>query len=448
VFPELTMMTISVEADRDVDDVSLVLARSSTISGTVVDEYGEPLQDVSIQLLRVQRSPSGLTVARELAVPPTSDDRGLFKVFNVRPGDYIVTASIPSEWSDPAAGRRTAYVPTYFPDTRDLTSAVPIRVGSEEDLPGLLLTMRRSPVARVAGTVRNADDTPFNGTVRLIPRTVGLVAPEVRAIRSQGEFVFGDVPPGEYLVQAVATSTGVNARFASAPITIVDRDPEPLLLRTGPGSSLSGQLVLEGGDGELLWGYSVSSIPLDVAVSSPGASTFGAPVGTGEPFTVGGLTGRTRLRVWSTDAKWYLKSILINGVDAADVPFDFGFDGRAYTDVQAIFSRDGAAIAGRATDDRAMPVRDYTVFVFPTDRDGWIPDSRRVKMSAARDGAFRIEPLPPGDYFIVALEPAEAATAGADWVDTERLDMLVPRATRISLGARQSSDVTLRVLRR
>ena len=452
VFPELTLTTVTVEPDRDLDGVSLLLSRSSVISGSVVDEYGEPLQDVAVQLLRVRRTAAGLTAARELVTPPPmTDDRGQFRMSSVWPGDYIVGASTPSEWKEPGAGRQTAYVPTYFPDTHELASAVPIRVGSEEDVPGLLLTMRRVPVARLTGVVRNSDDTPFSGTVRLIPKTFGLIAPDARALRLQAteDFVFADVPPGEYLVQAVASATGPNARFASVPVTIVDRDPAPLVLRAGPASSLSGQLLLEGGDGELLWGYSVSSIPIDVAVSSPGVTTTGGPVATGEPITLGGLTGLTRLRIWSSDAKWYLKSILINGVDAADTPFDFGYDGRAYTDVQVIFSRGAASITGRATDDRAMPVRNYAVYVFPTDRDKWIAGSRLVtQVHATSEGTFTAGPLPPGEYWVAAVDRGDAAAAGGDWVDTELLDMLVPRATRIALGERQSADVTLRTIRR
>jgi hypothetical protein len=451
IFPELSLTKVTVEPDRDLDGVSLLLTRASVISGSVVDEYGEPLQDVAVQLLRVRRTAAGLTAARELIGPPLTDDRGQFKVSNVTPGDFIVVASMPSEWKAPGAGRQTAYVPTYFPDTHELASATPIRVGPEEDVPGLVLTMRRVPVARLAGVVRNSDDTPFSGTVRLIPKAFGLIAPEARALRLQAteDFVFADVPPGEYLVQAVASATGPNARFASASVTIVDRDPAPLVLRAGPASSLSGQLVLEGGDGELLWGYSVSSSPLEVAVSSPGVTTMGGPVATGEPITLGGLTGLTRLRIWSTDAKWYLKSILINGVDAADTPFDFGYDGRAYTDVQVVFSRGAASITGRATDDRAMPVRDYAVYVFPTDRDKWIAGSRLVTQThATSEGTFTVGPVPPGEYWVAAVDRADAAAAAGDWVDTERLDMLVQRATRIALGERQSSEVTLRVIRR
>jgi hypothetical protein len=444
--------TATVYAGRDVDNVSLVLLRSSVVTGTVVDEHGEPLQDAGVQLLRVRRSAAGLVAMREQYGPtPRTDDRGQFKVSIVTPGDYILAATLPPEAFDPVAGPRMAYVPAYYPDTHDVARAAPIRIGREEEIAGILLTMRRVPVLRVTGSVANSEGSSFTGTVRLVPRSIGLTVPEARAIRpdANGEFVFADVTAGDYVIQAFASSVSPGPQFASTPITLVDRDPEPVRLRTAPGSSLSGRFVLEGAGAESLWGYSVSAVGLDVSVSTPATSSHGGPVADGEPFALSGLSGSTRLRVWSDDASWYLKSVLINGFEAADAPFDFGSDGRAYTDVDVVFSRGGATVAGRATDDRAAPVREYAVYVFATDRDKWIRGSRWVRLARAdADGSFKVVSLPPGEYWVAAVDHANAARAETDWVDLELFEMLALRATRVTLGERQSSDITLRVIQR
>jgi hypothetical protein len=452
---DLPGQTISVEADRDVDRVSIVMPRTSVVTGMVVDEQGDPLQDARVYLLRVRRSPSGLVAIREAGTfAERTDDRGHFRLFQIMPGDYIATASLPAETVEPSVGPRSAYVPAYYPDTHDLAGAAPVRIGSEEDVSGILITMRRVPVVRVTGRVIGPDGEPFIGAVRLVPRSPGLVAPDVRIVNTEtsGEFVFADLPRGDYLVQVMASGPS-GTHFASVPITVADDDPAPLLMRTSPGSTLSGQLVLDGSVGELLWGYSFSSIPVDVAVSASARSTQGGPMGTGEPFSFNGLMGPTRLRVWSDDANWYLRSILINGVEAADAPFDFGFDGRAYTDVDFVFSRSGASISGRATDARATPVRDYAVYVFPGDRDKWTPGSRWIRLvRASAEGTFKAAALPPGDYWVAAVDRAEAAPGAADWVDPwvdpELLDMLVPSATRVFVGAGETRALDLRLINR
>jgi hypothetical protein len=176
---------------------------------------------------------------------------------------------------------------------------------------------------------------------------------------------------------------------------------------------------------------------------------MGSPISTGEPFTLSALAGETRLRFWTDDENWYLKSILINGFDIADTPFDFGFDGRDYSDVEVVFSRLGASIAGRATDERAAPVRDYAVLVFSTDRDKWVVGSRWVKLArSSADGVFKVPALPPGDYWVAAIDRVDATPAAADWVDAELLTMLSSRATRVTLGERQSHTATLRLVTR
>ena len=460
-------LPVRIEAGRDVDDVSIVLPRSGAVTGLVVDEYGEPFQEVRVQLLRVRRQPTG-ALARELgSLAGQSDDRGQFRFSDVRPGDYVVMASIDAESGpgfkpeivDPSAVR-SVYVPAYYPETADFVNAAPIRIADGDEVPGVVLTMRRVPAARVTGIVHNSQATPFSGTIRLTLRqgAADLRGP-ARSVSPQpgGEFVFDDVPPGDYVVSAQSGPGLGGPEFGVGHVTVVDRDPEPVVMRTSPGSRVSGRIVLEGGAGQeerrqgvpgdqVMWGYSATSVAVD-AVSLPGSVSNQAPITTGEPFTLGSLVGPTRLRVWSQDENWYLKSIFINGVDVVDAPFDFGYDGRAYSDVEAVFSRRGATITGGATNDRGLPLRDYAVYLFPTDRDRWFTNSRWVRLArAAADGGFTASSMPPGEYWVVALERVDASAA--DWVDTELLTTLASRAIRVTLGEGQSRTVSLRVINR
>jgi protocatechuate 3,4-dioxygenase beta subunit len=113
-----------------------------------------------------------------------------------------------------------------------------------------------------------------------------------------------------------------------------------------------------------------------------------------------------------------------------------------------VFSRRGATITGRATDERAEPLRDYAVYVFSTDRDRWFAHSRWVGVArAAADGVFTASSLPPGEYWVAAVDRVDASSS-ADWVDTELLTMLLTRAARVTLGEGQTQALTLRVIDR
>lgn len=447
---DLPGLPVVVEAGRDVDNVAIMLSRGGVITGIVVDEHNEPLPDVALELSRVRQSATGLVLVASLGGGRTTDDRGMFRIPEVGPGDYLLTASLPAEITTEASGRRTASVPAFYPDTQDAGAALPLRVQAG-DVVSSVLTIRRVPVVRVAGVVQNSQGTPFTGTVRLSHRHVGAwaVLPRTAYPDASGAFAFAEVPPGDYVLWASASGGPNGTELAQHNLTVAATDPEPLVMRTMPTSSASGHLVLDSPAGEMLWGYSIRTFTPDTASSGAGMTTVGSPTPNGATFQLASLAGPTRIAVATDDANWYLRSIAINGVDATDVPFDFGFDGRRYTGVEVVFSRYAASLTGRATDDRAMPVNDYAVYAFPIDRDKWFTGSRWLKrVRSAGDGTFRVAGLPPGEYWLAAVDRVDTAAASRDWVDVDLLDALAARATRTILAEGQSRTATLRLVRR
>jgi hypothetical protein len=58
---------------------------------------------------------------------------------------------------------------------------------------------------------------------------------------------------------------------------------------------------------------------------------------------------------------------------------------------------------------------------------------------------FRVGSLPPGEYFVAAYDPPDAAAFRmSEWQDTALLADLASRAERIVLGARDVRQVTVR----
>jgi hypothetical protein len=105
-------LPVRVDAGKEVDNVSIVMPRSGAVSGLVLDEYGEPLEEARVQLLKVRRQPTGALTREQGSLAGQSDDRGLFRFSDVRPGDYVVMASVedsslfivkPAEIADPPA---------------------------------------------------------------------------------------------------------------------------------------------------------------------------------------------------------------------------------------------------------------------------------------------------------------------------------------------------------
>jgi hypothetical protein len=448
---DLPGLPIVVEKGKNVDNVVITLSRGALVSGIVVDDHNEPLPDVAVQLSRVRQSTTGFTIVEGSAAGRPTDDRGMFALSDVRPGDYLLTATLPAEVTTEASATRTAFVPAFYPDTPDAGGAIPLRLQAGDVMSSVLLTLRRLPVVRVSGVAQTSQGTAFTGTLRLSHRHVAgfVLPPRVIQADTRGAFAFTEVPPGDYVLRAAVSSGPSGPEVAERGLTIVDSDPEPLSLRTMPTSSLSGHFVLDAPPGELLWGYSIRTLTAEAVTSGGGMTSLGSPTPNGESFRVTSLSGPTRIVVSTDDDGWYVRSIAIDGIDVTDVPFDFGFDGRQYTDAEVVFSQFGGSIDGRAIDDRASPVSDYAVYVFATDRDKWFSGSRWLKLvRSTGEGTFRVPSLPPGEYWLAAVDRVDTVADSRDWVDTSLLASLATRATRVAVGERQEQTFTLRVIRR
>jgi protocatechuate 3,4-dioxygenase beta subunit len=450
---QLPGLSITVKANDEIDGIDLVMARTSAVSGTVVDEAGDPVEGANVQLLRLAAQARGqinLPTAADPFLTSTSatDDLGRFRLASVSPGQYLIAATIPDETGRLEGGPRLAYVPSYYPGTPDYAAAARVTVGIEQDLSGFTIPIGRTTVARVEGIAVDSGGRPLTGQIRLSRvRTPGIAQqPRQNLAGPAGEFVFNNVQPGEYVVHATTSSAASGPEFAAVPITVAEIDPPPVRLRSSPASRVSGRIVLEGPPDAVLWGYSSRVLPLDLALSATGSATTSGALSSGETFLLSGLAGHVRMIFSTPDEKWFLKAIVVDGADIADRPFEFGVGGRAFTDVEVVFSAAGASVAGRVTDERGEPVANHAVIVFAAGRDRWFHGSRWLKMARGQsDGSFKVAALPPGEYLVAAVDRVDES---ADWQDPEFLQEIASGATRVTLGERQAGTAALRIVRR
>jgi hypothetical protein len=99
--------------------------------------------------------------------------------------------------------------------------------------------------------VRTSDATPFTGNVLLMAsqRSGGIVVePQRPTMMPDGSFVFPNVPPGDYVVQAMRAREGNRgfSEFGAQFVTIAEGAPKPLTITTLPGATLTGASCTKG----------------------------------------------------------------------------------------------------------------------------------------------------------------------------------------------------------
>jgi len=257
-----TLPVVLADGDRRAD-LTIWLWRHGAITGTIVDEAGEPL--VGIQVTAVRRS---LVGGRRRFVPggtALSDDRGIYRIGRLIPGDYVVAmatsqVSVPvstarlyedgmmtgdpnrsgllqamfqigttvmSASADsrqvgdqvqsmtrgaptppPADGQRLfAYPSVYYPAAPSAATATVVTVASGNERTGVDLQVKPVPMVKVSGTVVGGTGPSANFPLRLLPQgaeDLGRTGDVAGTLTDAGgAFTFLTVPAGDYVLKVV-----------------------------------------------------------------------------------------------------------------------------------------------------------------------------------------------------------------------------------------------------
>ena len=318
----------------------------------------------------------------------------------------------------------------------------------------VLLLARGVPDARaqhtVSGAAFDAAGAPLKGSVRLIVsrRPAGMPwKPLSTAVTSNGTFTLANVPPGEYLVQALgAREPGRPAEFGVEQVSVTDRDPRPVTIRASAGAVLEGLIMVEGQPQERAATVSLAAVPFDLD-RAPEISHGTLAIYRDGRFYLTGLYGRARLVLSATSGGWYFKSVRISGVDATHRGFDFGFAQETFRDALIQIAPATGVVSGRVASPSGGPAVG-PVIVFSIDREKWFATSSYVKRAqSSPDGSFRVDGLPPGDYYVAAVAPQEFADSG-NWQEPEGLDALTSASLRVTLDESHPHVTDVRLIRR
>jgi hypothetical protein len=438
--------------------IDLRLPRGSVISGHVFDENGEPAPGTSVQVLQYRY----IQGSRQL-VPAGSaqaDDRGQYRIWGLNPGTFYVSAVARNvnlggrggQGGGPTApfGRggqappgqpeseapQVGYAPTYYPGVGAAQDAAPVTVGLSAEAPGVDFKLLLVRTARVEGRILSGDGEAGRGNVVLVPegRTGRGFGPGggnfAGNIQRDGAFRIANVPPGRYTLRARSVVAEL-AHYASEALTVGEDGTQNLTVVLAPGATVSGTVSFEGGT-------TPDISPFRVTAAQADASGFGqnssARVESDHRFLIVEIPPGPFFFRTQQPRGWSLKSVTMNGRDVADTPIELR-SGQKAAGVSIVFTDRIAEINGTVTDQTQAPVTDYTILAFPTDATLWRPQARHI-LTARPDqtGAFQIRGLPPGEYYVAAVDPAEQG----EWFEPSVLDQYRIGAARLTL---QEGDV-------
>jgi protocatechuate 3,4-dioxygenase beta subunit len=440
--------SITVPRDGTRDPIIVRLPKGGAIDGVVVSEHGEPLAGIAVRALLRHRVGDVVVAGTAPNVTErTTDDRGRFRLFGLLPGTYYIRAAT-SLGSGSTPGAAPGYPVTYYPGTTRIESASAVEIGAETSVSPLTIVVASARTFNIAGAARSSAGRAATAVMMFESQRSSriMVEPRTAPVGGDGSFLFTDVPPGEYAIQALARSTGSGSpslgafEFAAAYVRVEDADPPPITLQTREGSVAEGRVVAErGGDVPPL---RIDAVPADFDRSTViGIGASGATSDEAGRFRITGLFGPRLFRLEHPPGAWYITSVTIQATNGARTPFDFGTGGTVHPDIEIRVANDVASVFGRVVTDRGDVVVDCPVLVFSVDSRDWYPNSVFVRQGRSdQNGFYRVDGLPPGEYWIVAPEGV------GDWSDHDALGEILAGlqgGRRIALGPSQSLGLNL-----
>ncbi|MBO0862888.1 MAG: hypothetical protein J2P21_31200 [Chloracidobacterium sp.] len=232
------------------ENIDFPLIRGGVITGKVMDNEGAPLIAESVQLYTLDEQGQKRAYEGNSSYEMSeTDDRGVYRIYGLPPGRYIISAS----------GEDAKFVTTWHPDTTDEKQAriIDIKEGSE--------------VTEVDIRFGSARKT-YQASGRVVDRETGNPVPRVyiscRSIQGkdeasahyamtavadgQGNFKALGLLPGRYLAAVMDVNGDTGYMSEAAEFEVTNDNVSGLEVKAFLGASISGLFVIEGpaaGDG-------------------------------------------------------------------------------------------------------------------------------------------------------------------------------------------------------
>jgi len=423
-----------------VEKVDFSLPRGAIITGHVIDEFGEPLPDAMVSMQRYQNM-GGQRRLLNAGRTAMTNDVGEFRLFAIPPGQYYLSANLRNPGMMGDNDDRSGYAATYFPGTTNIAEAQKVTVGLGQMISDMNMSLLPTHLSRITGTAVDSQGRPMMGVVMAVPRgdSMMMMFGPPAQIKPDGSFVLGGVAPGRYLLQ-VRNGFG-DGEAAYADLTVSGDDVNGIRLVSAKPSVVTGRVLVDPAAAQALrpsalrLGLQPVQFEMMMGGSPPGA------VNDDLTFEIKAQPGTFRISLFGQMPGWSIRSVRYRGNDITDSGIEFR-PNEDVSELEVELTNKVTDVSGLVTNSKGEAVKDYSVVVFPQDRDKWTPNSRYMKTARPdQDGRFKVNGLPPGEYRVIAVDYLDQN----EWNSPEFLDGIRSKATTFSVNEGESKSVDLRL---
>jgi hypothetical protein len=298
--------------------------------------------------------------------------------------------------------------------------------------------------------VTGADGKPMTPAMIMVMQTntgFGFSFASSTSTRPDGTFTIAGLAPGDYSlrVQRMGGPSPDGPETAMANVTVAGEDVSDVHLIAAKPSTVTGRVIVDPA--------AVSSMPPTLMLSLFPVNLVGIPAPPAPPARIGddftfetkSPPGRMRFMLGggfnALPTGWAIRSVRLSGTDVTDAGLEFK-PNEDISGVDVELTNKLTTVSGLVTNSRGEASKDYTAIVFAQDKEKWLGNSRYQGSGRPdQDGRFKISGLPPGEYYIIAVDRVEPGQQG----DPDFLESVRSRATSLSLNEGETKTVDLRL---
>lgn len=429
-----------ITAGMEMKEVNLKLTPHAIVTGRILDDEGEPLANIMIQVYRSIR----MRGKQQLATVGSgqSSDTGEFRIANLAPGRYWLNATDRNRrmLTGEAPARNTngkpeeELVTTCYPSSIDEAAARPIELTAGQTLNAIDIRMKRTPIFRVRGKVEGPPPLR-NYRVMLLPRERNQYSSayfnNASMVKEDGSFEFGGAIPGAYEI-AITPSNGLVRILGRSPVDVARDNIENIVVTVAPAISLRGQIRV---DGEFAGTFSKTRIQL-----STEGFMFSNPNATADEkgaFTVENASPeKYRPAINGLPQGLWLKSIQSGGTDILDAGIDLSSG--ASGPIEIVLGVGTGTITGSVMDSKKQPAGGLFVVLLPDPVNEHRFDLLR-SVPYNQSGQFTLINIPPGEYKLYAFDTNEPQS----FLDPTLIKPYKTRAHRITIKPGSTEQLSL-----
>jgi protocatechuate 3,4-dioxygenase beta subunit len=398
--------SITVAEGETITKIDFALVRGGVITGRITDAEGRPVIGERVSVVAKDAPDTSRPVTMLDGPRNMTDDRGIYRVYGIGPGNYKVSVGRAATDNVAIMGMAgSQYTKTFYPGVAEEAKATVVEISEGSEVSDIDIVVHKlGRGSSVSGRVVDADSGQPVPNVFVVYSLLTEGTQQTRGMNfngnqsdANGNFRLENVQPGHYAAYMLSAGQGAPSYSDQTPFDVADGDVSGVEIKVHRGATISGVAVVENNADPAVAAL-LQTVSLMAFRIGEGAPSFSrSQISADGRFSFDGLApGKVQINVvgFPTPPKGLtLVRTELDGLEQRD-----GIEvnaGAQIIGVRLVFVHGTGSIQGQVrAEGGALPAVARLQVIISSATGG----TRRFTSVVDARGHFVVENIPPGSY--------------------------------------------------